>query len=55
MPPSEPPITSFTLLTPSATARRCCTRTMSRTVTSGKRPCQGLPVAGSISAGPVEP
>ena len=32
-----------------------CARTMSRMVTSGKDRPKGRPVAGSISAGPVEP
>ena len=48
---------------PRQTASRCpdarsacfCARTMSRMVISGKIRPQGLPVAGSISAGPVEP
>ena len=38
IPPSEPPTTSRTFRTPSRAASSRCTRTMSRTVMSGKVP-----------------
>ena len=55
MPPIEPPITASRVSMPSASSSMAWARTMSRMVTRGKSKPKGLPVAGSISAGPVVP
>ena len=54
MPPKEPPSTAAHCRMPSASASSCSARTVSRTVTMGKRPPQGLP-SGARSSGPVLP
>ena len=55
MAPSEPPITAAKRSMPRRSASRACASTQSSTVTTGKSAPQGLPVAGLIDAGPVEP
>src|SRR5450830_1301991 len=40
---------------PSSSARRACALTQSSTVTTGKEAPYGLPVAGLVCMGPVEP
>ena len=55
IPPIEPPITASQQPIPRWSASRAWTRTMSRTVTTGKRGPQRRPAAGSKSAGPVVP
>src|SRR5512137_332279 len=55
MPPREPPITAAQRRMPRASASRACALTQSSTVTTGKLAPYGLPVAGLIDIGPVEP
>ena len=55
MPPRLPPITAAHCAMPSRSASRACASTQSSTVTSGKSAPHGLPVAGLIDSGPVEP
>src|SRR6187402_1717878 len=53
--PSDPPITAAHRSMPSKSASRACALTQSSTVTTGKLAPYGLPDAGSIDIGPVEP
>jgi hypothetical protein len=55
IPPSDPPLTASTDSIPSARRNARCARTMSPTVTTGKVAPYGLPLAGSMDVGPVEP
>jgi hypothetical protein len=55
MPPIEPPVTQSSFFMPSLSSSMAWARTMSRTVTSGKLRPYGSPVAGSTSAGPLDP
>src|SRR3954451_5372810 len=55
MPPSDGPTTEASLRTPSDIATSCPARAMSSTVNTGKVSRYGLPVAGLIEMGEVEP
>ncbi|MNI52737.1 hypothetical protein D3C73_1075400 [compost metagenome] len=55
MPPSDPPITAAKRSMPKWSATRAWARTQSSTVNTGNAAPQGLPVAGLMLAGPVEP
>src|SRR5215510_1123046 len=55
MPPSDGPTTEASLRTPRDSATSCPARAMSSTVRTGKVSRYGLPVAGLIDAGDVEP
>ena len=51
----EPPITVNSEPMPRWSSSMACARTMSRMVMTGNSSPQGLPVRGSVDAGPVEP
>ena len=55
MPPIEPPTTQNSWSMPRWSMRRTCALTMSPMVMTGKFSPYGLPVVGSMEAGPVEP
>ena len=55
MPPNDPPMTAAKRAMPKWSATRACACTQSSTVSTGKAAPQGLPVAGLMLAGPVEP
>ena len=55
IPPIEPPTTHSSRSMPRWSISRSCARTMSPMVTTGKRSPYGLPVAGLMLPGPVEP
>src|SRR5438445_2357380 len=55
MPPRDPPLTASRRSIPNRSRARFSARTMSATVITGKSRPYGLPVAGLIELGPVEP
>ncbi|MCY1298095.1 hypothetical protein D9M70_475650 [compost metagenome] len=55
MPPRLPPTTAAHWAMPSRSARRAWLCTQSSTVITGKSAPNGLPVAGLVLDGPVEP